>query len=133
MKYLAKLLSVGIVLAFVLALLCAPSYAEQLNYTSMITTWAQKLHPGQVSSFSVKEVIDLGVENTGVANGELAMWVVLTVADKQENYIIIVGAKGIKASKQFDPNKPPTDSESQSEEGPSCSPEEHEQHHGKDA
>lgn len=123
MKYALLLLT-----AILLLVSPAIGNAEQVNYTSMITTWTQKLHPDQTSTFTVKEVIDLGIESTGSPTGELAMWVTLTVGDKTEDHIIILNQKGVTASKLFDPSKTPTESE----EGPSCSPEEHAQHHGKD-
>lgn len=103
--------------------------AEQVNYTSLITSWAQKAYPGQTPTFIVKEVVDLGVESDGTPTGELAMWVVVSVKDDTVHHILILNQKGVKASKTFDPTKAPTENES--EEGPSCSPEEHERHHGK--
>lgn len=104
-----------------------PAFAEQFNYTQSLTEWTQKVYPKEGVSHKVKEVVDLKQMVEAKLGGELAFWVEVTHTDQVENYVVIFEKGKVTTWKKFNPG------EQQQEEGESCSPEEHEIHHGKDA
>jgi hypothetical protein len=123
-----KLFLSFLILLFVL-LASHDTRAEQRNYTESIAQWASTRHPGEPYIFTVDEVQEFTTEKNDQPKGSLAMLITLKYADRQEHYIILIADQGVYGYKKVEPEEL---SPGPQENEPSCTPEEHTQHHGKE-
>lgn len=62
--------------------------AEQMNYTQIITKWAQARHPQEVINFKVMTVKPIQTDNG--ANGIIAFQVHLFYGEKTDSYVLFI-------------------------------------------
>lgn len=105
-------------------------HAESVNYTEFFNQWTSAIFPGQNVVVRINKVSPFTTDKHDEPQDSLAMFVTVTRSSgKEEKFLVLVApTTGVYAYKKLDVVMAPKAPE---EEGPSCSPEEHEQHHGK--
>lgn len=105
--------------------------AESVNYTEAIEKFIDKLHPNQKHIFVVDKVNRFETDKHDEPEGSLAFWITVKFETESRKYLVLVGGGKVFAYRPLDVKFPEGVPQGSPEEEPGCSPEEHEQHHGK--